>query len=748
MNNFSFDEPIDFYNYINSDKSKYKSAREAGYIDPNDDFLVGDSGGFLLNIEFTFVDTHLLQPAANFYMQYGKYTFEDIDSPAYTKFRLQEEHRREFGYTAKCKKLKDGSVVDLHITGDHYNFINYGRMLKLNEASIKNNTAEKKEGFPRFIDAQYWWFKIKQFATDNGFNEIVCKTRRGGFSYSEAIDTANEINLKPKLTVILAASDKKYLIQGNAISPMVLNQILFYESDTPFVRGLIKRDLENIKLGFKDPSGNDVGWLSRAIVVSTALDPNAAVGKDGRKVKCEEMGTFDNFDDFATQTMPTLRTGAFITGKLTGFGTINSDNTSREVFSKNFYNPAKWFFMPFENVWDKNKRNTVCGYYKPYWWGLEGSVNGTFVIDKDGNTNYSLAVKLVEEEQKYKWETVDTLKEYADYIGQYGNRPSDSFGAAFNNIFVSEGLIRHIANVENNTNEFTYWKDGKYESFKDERGKIQSVSFVTNEQLFTQDRKSEIHEYITELKPNPNKDNYGCVREYMPPLRDFNNEIPKDLYRIWVDPYGVDKNTNKEITDDNSFGVIGVYMNPTNIRGEKGDRIVAMFVGRPPKQEDFDRIILMLSYRYNAKVFTENDRGQVVQDFRLWGEYGRLVTEPSLAWDVSLKGSDGREVGISMGQGGGNRRLSGIGFHKEWLYTPRGINTAGDTIYNYHTINDIGILKEYKNFNSTGNFDRISMLIVGAYDIKELNYQMRSFIDGMSPKRESADSIFKRQWYK
>lgn len=39
-----------FLNYIHEDKGRYKHAKDMGYNDPNDLFLIGDSGGFLLNI--------------------------------------------------------------------------------------------------------------------------------------------------------------------------------------------------------------------------------------------------------------------------------------------------------------------------------------------------------------------------------------------------------------------------------------------------------------------------------------------------------------------------------------------------------------------------------------------------------------------------------------------------------------------------------------------------------------------------
>ena len=746
MNNFEFNEPNDFIEYINSDKSSYMTATEAGYIDHDNDFLIGKSGGFLMNIDFTFTDIHLLKKVAKVYETNGKYIDHEVDTPPHKKFRLREEFRRKKGFSAPCKLNRDGSVTDLRITGDHYNFINYGRMLKLDEILENGVTGRKKQGFPNYIDAQYWWFKIKEFCTNNGFNEIVCKTRRGGFSYSEGIDTANEINLNPDYTVLLAAELKDYLTKGNAIANMARNQIYFYENHTPFNRGIISRDLENIKLGFKNTAGDDDGWLSKMLCASSFNNPECAIGKDAVKVKAEEIGKFSNFDDFCTQTMPTLRTGAYVTGKLTAFGTINNDDTSREVFSTNFYNPTRWSFMPFENVWDKDARHLTCGYYKPYWWGLEGTHEGQLATDENGNTHYKVAIQIVEDEQRKTWENADTLKDYGDYIGQYGNRPEDSFGASFSNIFVSEGLLKHITNVEANQKNQIY-RDGKYDVITDTRtGKPKGVTFITNDKLYNDNRSEDIHEYVTDRKPSPKRDNHGCVREYHPPIM-INGEVPKGLYRIWVDPYGVDKDSNKEITEDNSLGSIGVYMNSTNLNGERGDRMVAYFTGRPPKQADFDKIVLYMAYRYNAKVFPENDRGTVIQNFKHWHESSKLVSEPSLAWDTKLQGSNGRDFGISIGQGTG-RKLNGILYHKEWLYTERGKDINGNAICNYHTIDDLPLLNEYRYFNSAGNFDRISMMIVGAYDVKELMYTLRNFVDGKdAAKAKDKTSIFKRNWY-
>ena len=63
------EERVTSIDYINEDKSHYKHAKDAGYVDNDDLFLIGDSGGFLMNINpnWKFVNTELFAPAANEY---------------------------------------------------------------------------------------------------------------------------------------------------------------------------------------------------------------------------------------------------------------------------------------------------------------------------------------------------------------------------------------------------------------------------------------------------------------------------------------------------------------------------------------------------------------------------------------------------------------------------------------------------------------------------------------------------------
>ena len=230
-----------FLNYINEDKSHYKHAKDAGYDDPYDLFLIGDSGGFLLNInaDDKFVNTHLLTEMADFYRKNKKYTFFKEDSIPHRQLRKREEYRRRYGFTAPCW-IRNGKLIDCHITGNHYNFLNYTMMEQLDTSRIKSNnkssTGSKYYDFCKFIDSQFWNFQVEDFAKRNGFHLMIDKTRRGGFSYMMASKSSNTLNLFPRKVVIHVAADKKFLTATGGLTDFTINNLRFYETKTPLLK--------------------------------------------------------------------------------------------------------------------------------------------------------------------------------------------------------------------------------------------------------------------------------------------------------------------------------------------------------------------------------------------------------------------------------------------------------------------------------------------------------------------------------
>ena len=123
-------ESYPFLQYQKENQGQYRRAKDAGYKDPNDFFMIGESGGFLLDIRIgdKFINNNLLTEMANIYnINGGKYTLYKEDSIPHRQLRKREEYRRLNGFTAPCL-LRNGVVQNVRITGHHYNFLNYTMM--------------------------------------------------------------------------------------------------------------------------------------------------------------------------------------------------------------------------------------------------------------------------------------------------------------------------------------------------------------------------------------------------------------------------------------------------------------------------------------------------------------------------------------------------------------------------------------------------------------------------------------------
>ncbi len=593
--------------------------------------------------------------------------------------------------------------------------------------SLKSSTGKKKYDFPKFIDAQFWTWHIMEFAVNNGFHLIIDKTRRGGFSYIMAADSANELNLNSRKVAIHVAADKKYLIATGGLTDFTINNLRFYETKTPFVRGLLTTNAENFKLGFKLPNGtvSPKSWNSALFSVSAMNNPDCAIGKDAVKVKVEELSTMDNFDEFMSVTEPAMRTGSYVTGNLFCWGTATSGNM--QVFEQNFYSPGAFNFMPFENVWDKDSRNEVCGYFKPYCWGLQGQIGDSYGLDNDGNSNIEIGLKISFKERQNKKDTSKTFADYINYLGQYANMPSESFSSTTENLFSSEKLMAWEEQLRTN-NQYKFYVDG---TIVEDNTAPYGVRFKSNARIEAEGGllNKDFYEYINGVPIKSYEHHHGCIRVWFNPIKiqytDKDGQqvygTPPGLYSISYDPVGVNKE-NKLITNKNSHNSIKVWMEPCKYNNFKS-ACVASYYGRPEKLEEADWICYCLARLYNCvgTVAVEINRGETVSNFKKWRALRYLMKDPIEIWDTSLKGSVASTYGVNMGDG--PKKLEGLRLLKEMLYTEIGKDENGNEIYFFQTIYDYQTILELKKWNAVGNFDRVSEMIMRAlrwrlFDVK------------------------------
>lgn len=744
-----------FLEYIEEpDKEKkYKKASDCGWYDPHNNFLIGDSGGFLLNIRpGKFVNTELFNEAARTYQATGKYTQFKVDSIPHRQFRRRECDRRRNGFSAPCWQNPDGSIEDVWITGGHYNFLNYTRMERTDESSVivteHGATAKKIYSFPSFIDAQFWTWQIIEFCRRNGLHLIIDKTRRGGFSYIMAADSSNEVNLSKHKVVIHVAADNKYLIKQGGLSDFAVNNLKFFEEKTPFKRGIYSPTTDSFKLGYRMKNGveADDSWSSSLLSVSANNNPDCAIGKDAVTIKVEELSTMQNFDDFMNVTEPTMTVGTRTTGTLMAWGTATAANM--QIFEQNFYNPRAFNFMPFENVWDNDARNEVCGFFKSYAWGLEGEIDGVKGFDEDGNSNLRIGLKLAARERIEKKKTAKTFAEYLNYLGQRALFPAESFSSASENIFSSEALNKFEDKLRVD-NSYKFYTDG--ELFEDGTKKIY---FKSNARIRIENPDMKTYDYIQGVPRRGNEDPHGCIRVWFAPEYEetyINDRLVRSIlpgtYVAVYDPVGIDKD-KKEITDRHSHNSIFVIEMPRERNGFK-PKLCAAYYGRTERLEEADEKFYRLCKWYNCigTGLVEINRGETVSNFRKWKATKYLGYEPLYVWDSAVKEKVSTSYGYNIGSG--PKKLDGLRLLKEFLYEVIGKNEFGEDIYVFERFLDYQTILELKKFNAEGNFDRISSLILLGIYWKSIDIKGKRELASRKKVTEDNDKtdIFNRQWF-
>ena len=744
-----------FLEYIEEpDKEKkYKKASDCGWYDPHNNFLIGDSGGFLLNIRpGKFVNTELFNEAARTYQATGKYTQFKVDSIPHRQFRRRECDRRRNGFSAPCWQNPDGSIEDVWITGGHYNFLNYTRMERTDESSVivteHGATAKKIYSFPSFIDAQFWTWQIIEFCRRNGLHLIIDKTRRGGFSYIMAADSSNEVNLSKHKVVIHVAADNKYLIKQGGLSDFAVNNLKFFEEKTPFKRGIYSPTTDSFKLGYRMKNGveADDSWSSSLLSVSANNNPDCAIGKDAVTIKVEELSTMQNFDEFMNVTEPTMTVGTRTTGTLMAWGTATAANM--QIFEQNFYNPRAFGFMAFENVFDNDARNEVCGFFKSYAWGLEGEIDGVKGFDEDGNSNLRIGLQLAARERTEKKKTAKTFAEYLNYLGQRALFPAESFSSASENIFSSEALNKFEDKLRVD-NSYKFYTDG--ELFEDGTKKIY---FKSNARIRIENPDMKTYDYIQGVPRRGNEDPHGCIRVWFAPEYEetyINDRLVRIIlpgtYVAVYDPVGIDKD-KKEITDRHSHNSIFVIEMPRERNGFK-PKLCAAYYGRTERLEEADEKFYRLCKWYNCigTGLVEINRGETVSNFRKWKATKYLGYEPLYVWDSAVKEKVSTSYGYNIGSG--PKKLDGLRLLKEFLYEVIGKNEFGEDIYVFERFLDYQTILELKKFNAEGNFDRISSLILLGIYWKSIDIKGKRELASRKKVTEDNDKtdIFNRQWF-
>lgn len=741
---------IPFIDYLCEDKSKYLKASEGiSYItnkplyDPDNDFLIGNSGGILMNIDFIVINIERLSKAADTFDEYGTYCDYDPSTPAYESFWQRETSRRKKGVFIKAKlyykdipKFFDANTTDeeresllqpLRITGAHYTYLNYGRIERTpndkERARLKREGAEHVEtvmGFPRYWDGDYWNFKIDEFIANNKFHLTKAKARRKGFSYKRGSQAANTINLFPNVTVTLAADQLAYLTDKGATTFMAKKCLDHFEEHTFWKRGYISEAIDDILLGYRVSTKGlkNFGWMSNLYSVACGKNESAAVGKKAIEIDFEEAGKFPNLQKALDVTLSNTESGAISVGTIRVYGTGGTKGANWAAFSKAFYNPKMNKMLCMENVWDINKRHEVCGFFFPQVWDCEPYV-------ERGNSIIFTAYAWDKQDKENHFHNNDS-ETHIIYKAQRANTPAEAFINTTENMFASPELNLHVSDLIND-NATRFFQDGWI--IVNDLGNSNKAEFIPKAECIKRDifGKGRFHEFVNQVPHGSRDDTHGCVRMYYRPFL-VNGEVPKDLYFVSVDAYKVDK-AQKDVTDKHSLYSAQVWMRSNTITPYPNQKLlVCEYIGRLDTMEQNDIVTMGMCLMYNAECCPEAGTGETVSNFIKYKLRRYLMLDPTNANTRKLTNPNNNDYGIVIGDG--DKKYNGLRMLKEFIYEPLSYTADGKPIRRLKSISSVRLLLECQRFTAEGNFDHISAAIVAMYVFLADSLNTKRLVEG------------------
>lgn len=741
---------IPFIDYLCEDKSKYPKASEGiSYItnkplyDPDDDFLLGNSGGILMNINFIVINIERLSRSADAFDEYGTYCDYDPSTPAYESFWQRETSRRKKGVIIKAKlyykdipKFFDKATTDeerdlllkpMRITGAHYTYLNYGRIERTPNArereKLKREGAEHVEtvmGFPRYWDGDYWNFKIDEFIANNKFHLTKAKARRKGFSYKRGSQAANTINLFPNVTVTLAADQLAYLTDKGATTFMAKKCLDHFEEHTFWKRGYISEAIDDILMGYRVSTKGlkNFGWLSNLYSVAIGKNESAAVGKKAIEIDFEEAGKCPNLQKALDVTLSNTESGAISVGTIRVYGTGGTKGANWAAFSKAFYNPKMNKMLCMENVWDINKRHEVCGFFFPQVWDCEPYI-------ERGNSIIFTAYAWDKQDKENHFHNNDS-ETHIIYKAQRANTPAEAFINTTENMFASPELNLHVSDLIND-NATRFFQDGWI--VINDLGGANRAEFIPRAECIKRDifGKGKFHEFVNQVPHGSRDDTHGCVRMYYRPFL-VNGEVPKDLYFTVVDAYKVDK-AQKDVTDKHSLYSAQVWMRSNTITPYPNQKLlVCEYIGRMDTMEQNDIVAMGMCLLYNAECCPEAGTGETVSNFIKYKLRRYLMLDPTNMNSRKLVNPNNNDYGIVIGDG--DKKYNGLRMLKEFIYEPLGYTDEGNPIRRLKFIGSVRLLLECQRFTAEGNFDHISAAIVAMYVFLADSLNTKRLVEG------------------
>ena len=697
--------------------------------------LVGKDGGVEGEQMFdfddiAFVNTSEFSKSGEFFMKNGVYTKAHpiYDKREFTAFWDEEEKRRKEGLTLPGKLIFENGVwkmQEVHITGPHYGYLNYGEIKRSKDFEVKkgamfSNYGEpltkvnktrggttKEFSLPSFWDGDYYYFKALELARMIGRHLAVGKARRKGYSYKNGFLVADLADLYPRSTSVVGAYDEATLTD-DGIMNKVQGYLDYIGKHTDWKKRRLHNTLRHIEIAYRKLNDDaKYGHQSNIYTAVLQKDPGGMRGKDADIIIIEEAGKVVNLAEVLEPTLKTLTDGIYMTGMMIVFGTGGGEDKYWQAFEELFFSPYEQNFLSFSNIYDKDLEGTAASFFHPAYMSKPG------LIDKHGNSNIQAAVAIEQVERNKKKNSPSKLNAY---IMEEPFSPSEAFSRVSNNLFPAIQIDLQLRRCMHDPDIKGLGREG---IFIEEDGKVKFYDRA----LLGASSDIMIPPVVNDYPPKPGTDLTGCWVLWEQPYRDPKTGlIPENLYRVWNDPFAISKE-KEEFTVRDSMGGTYLYETANNFTPTRGDRVIGEYIGRTENTEDYDRQMFLAAKYFSAKILYENDRGDVYSNAKAAGMLDYLLDEVEFLGQREMQGGGkGRKKGVSIASNS-KRKMNGVIYLKNWLIRERGIDENGKKLLNLHYFYSIGGLKELLKYDGKKNADRVSTLIVGMYDQKEMLFK-------------------------
>lgn len=624
-----------------------------------------------LNFAHKVFDADEFQAVGREFKEFGRYTsYPENSHPnsRYMKFWKEQKRRSIEGY----------NIGRDWIPGYAYFYLNFSPIPIVVEDNIGTSLGNKKRArreytLPHFWDYDYYYFHYLEEAEKYGKHASVLKSRGQGYSNKGASMLARNYFLIKNSLSYAVAHDKKFLTGQDGLMHKFKGMKEFINKNTAFFKHSHKiNKIDHIRASkVVKSAGRELedGYMSEVASLSVRNNPNKIRGVRGKLILWEEAGEFPELIKAWNIALESVQRNDLTFGLMVAFGTGGSEIKSFRTLNELFRKPKAYFIHSVPDIWSKKATSKETGFFVPSYANREGS------MDENGNTDiedaYNKEAAIIEnmEAEGASQESINQKKaerpkhpEEALLMKEGSNFPTSKIN---DRIYDLEG--DNIAKSNRMVGSF-HIKEGKV-VFRESNNKVPIENYP--------------------LDPKDSKE--GAVVIYEKPYSNKAGIIPHLMYIGGIDPYDQDQST----TD--SLGSVFIMNRVTRV-------IVAEYTGRPRKASDYYEQVRLLLMYYNAIANYENNLVGVKTHFEKKGSIYLLAKDLQLYRKITKLSKVDREYGTP-----GTTPINNyaIGLIIEWLEDK--IAKDEETEY-VSTIESLPLLQEMRDYDSEGNFDRISAM--------------------------------------